>query len=121
MTNQTPLPDLPGELWIDDAWNFSFKPSDQYGNTGVRYVRAADTGWRTISEMGEPIIGKRFWLAAWIVPSAECARNGGKAHWHVADGIFLGRTWTGILGGKPSHYMPYFLPPPPQDGKDGAA
>lgn len=74
-----------------------------------------DGQWQPIEKMGEPQLGKRYWLAAYIVPSEEAARNGSKPFWHVTDGLYVGKTWTGILGGKPSHYMDYITPKPPAD------
>lgn len=45
-------------------------------------------------------------LAAFIEPSDEARRNGSREFWHYAIGRWMyGITWTGILGGKPSHWM----------------
>lgn len=53
-------------------------------------------------------------LAAKITPSEEGARNGSKPFWDVGIGLcaYEGR-FTGILEGKPSHWMP--LPKHPEE------
>lgn len=53
-------------------------------------------------------------LAAFIVPSEEAQRHGAKPHWTYGHGreIYTGH-FSGILGGKPSHFMPLHAPAPP--------
>lgn len=57
-------------------------------------------------------------LAAFIVPSDEAQRNGSKPHWTYGHGreIYTG-TFSGILGGNPSHFMP-LVPPTQQSIKE---
>jgi len=43
-------------------------------------------------------------FAAPYTPSPAAASNGVKPSWSYADGIKFGIWWTGILGGKPTHF-----------------
>src|SRR5665213_1337069 len=43
-------------------------------------------------------------LAVYITPSPEAHRNGSRASWAFGEGRYIGHTWTGILGGNPSHW-----------------
>lgn len=46
-------------------------------------------------------------FAALYVPSQEAARNGAKEQWCYGQGIKIKgcNIWTGILGGKPTHFQ----------------
>lgn len=43
-------------------------------------------------------------FAAVYTPSKEAERNGARQMWNYADGIKFCVWYTGILGGKPSHF-----------------
>lgn len=70
--------------------------------------------WRPIEEAPKdrPVL-----VTAYIVPSDEARRNGSEPFWDVATGRAYGtklERWSGILGTRPSHWMP--LPAPPKTG-----
>lgn len=70
-------------------------------------------GESSVSEQGkwEPIESapkdaKQVFLAARIIPSDAAAKNGSEAYWSYGVGIYLwDGQWSGILGGRPSHWM----------------
>lgn len=58
-------------------------------------------GWEQIESAPQ---GMDVRLSGYIVPSTEAQRNGSKPHWTFGVGRNLGFTWSGILGGNPSHW-----------------
>lgn len=63
--------------------------------------------WRDIASA--PKDGTKVLLACFIVPSDEAQRNGSRSMWDIAIGSCYNVAqdrWSGILGTKPTHWMP---------------
>ena len=61
-------------------------------------------GWLPIAMAQKGTVVK---LASYYVPSTVAASNGSRAHWTFGEGRELWEVyWSGILGGKPSHWFP---------------
>lgn len=68
-----------------------------------------ETKWQPIETA--PKDSRQVFLAAYIIPSDAAARNGSKSHWTYGIGAYLwDDQWSGILGSKPSHWMPITEP-----------
>lgn len=99
------------ESYAHDLREFGRDDTAAWVEQRAKLIREAAT-WRPIESAPKD---KPILVAAYIVPSEEAQRNGSRAHWDIAIGRAFGTKldrWFGILGGKPSHWMP--LPSFPQ-------